>query len=163
MHIAAIGFGSNMGDRKASCREGLRLLAEDGRCRVTRVSRLYLTEPQDYADQDEFVNGAALVETELAPAELLALLKRIEAAVGRTPGGVRFGPRVLDMDILFYGEMALESPELVLPHPRMDKRRFVLMPLCDIMPDWTHPVSGKSARELLGALGETGQKVTVMP
>ncbi len=67
------------------------------------------------------------------------------------------------MDILFYGEMALESPELVLPHPRMDKRRFVLMPLCDIMPDWTHPVSGKSARELLGALGETGQKVTVMP
>lgn len=151
---AALGFGSNIGEREENLKRGLALLEEEGTVRVLAVSPLYFTKPVDYEDQDWFVNGAAEIETSLSPRELLGLLKSVETSVGRTKGGVRFGPRVLDMDILLYGDGIIEEDDLTIPHPRMDKRRFVLAPLCDIVPDWVSPVSGVSVRGLLDALGE---------
>ncbi|MEW5736001.1 MAG: 2-amino-4-hydroxy-6-hydroxymethyldihydropteridine diphosphokinase [Thermodesulfobacteriota bacterium] len=162
-HIAYIGFGANLGDREKNCREGMERLDRSGFCKVVAVSPLYMTEPVDYLDQDWFVNGAAKVATAMQPAGLLSLLKHIETEVGRTPGGPRFGPRVLDMDVLLFDDLVAEGPELILPHPRMHKRRFVLAPLCDIAQDIQHPVLHKTMRELLSALDEEGQKVVAFP
>lgn len=152
-----------MGDRADNLKQGLTLLEVEGHCRVLAVSPLYHTKPVDYEDQDWFVNGAAVIETSLAPRELLELLKSIEKKVGRTPGGVRFGPRVLDMDILLYGDEIIHEDDLLIPHPRMDKRRFVLAPLCDIVPTWVHPVSGQTLQSLLAALGENPGEVVPFP
>lgn len=124
-----------------------------GFCRILTVSPFYKTAPVDYTDQEWFVNGVARIETDLDPFALLALLKSIEKEMGRKPT-VRFGPRVLDLDIIFYEEEVFNTPKLTLPHPRMDQRRFVLQPLCDIDPDLVHPVIGKSVQEMLEDLIE---------
>lgn len=158
-HTIFVGLGSNLGDRIAHCRFAVGRLEEDGSIRVTGRSRFYLTEPQKYREQDWFVNAVVRGETGLAPEAVLARLKEIERRAGRKPGGIRFGPRVLDLDLLFYDALVLDLPGLTLPHPRLAERRFVLQPLCDIDPDIRHPVLGKTARELLRGLGESGQRM----
>jgi 2-amino-4-hydroxy-6-hydroxymethyldihydropteridine diphosphokinase len=155
--------GSNMGDKIANCREGLAALARWGDTRTEAFSRFYRTAPVDFTDQDWFVNAVARVATTCPPSDLLRRLKAIEAEAGRTAGGVRFGPRVLDLDIIFFGDRRIDLPDLVVPHPRMHKRHFVLKPICDIDPAIVHPVLGQSVGALLGALDVTGQEVSVLP
>jgi 2-amino-4-hydroxy-6-hydroxymethyldihydropteridine diphosphokinase len=158
-HIAFISVGSNLGDKLRQCRAAIDALAGGGEIRITGQSRMYRTEPVDLIDQEWFVNCVIRVATELAPLELLERLQAVQRQAGRPEGGVRFGPRVIDLDILLYDARVLQDPRLTLPHPRMHRRRFVLRPLCDIDPDAVHPVSGRTAAAMLAALDEDGQQV----
>ncbi|MBI9074850.1 MAG: 2-amino-4-hydroxy-6-hydroxymethyldihydropteridine diphosphokinase [Desulfatibacillum sp.] len=161
-HTAYIGFGSNMGDLKKNCQWAMDRLNQSGLCAVEQISRLYDTEPVDFEAQDRFLNGAARIKTSLEPRDLLALLKSLEKEAGRTNSGPRFGPRVLDMDILFYNELVMEDGDLDIPHPRLHKRRFVLAPLCDIAPELQHPVLKKTVSSLLEKLDDGGKDVTIL-
>lgn len=140
----AIGLGSNLGDRKGNLRFGLEGLKEflDG----LRCSQVYGTAPRYRPEQPRFLNACCVGRTRLAPRQLLASLQEIERAAGRDRDGRRYGPRVLDLDLLLYGSESLDEPGLVVPHPLMHERAFVLIPLRDIAPNWQVPdASGKGA------------------
>ncbi len=158
-HIAFISVGSNLGDKLANCRKGVAALEEGGGIRVLARSRMYRTEPVDFADQDWFVNGVIKIETALDPGALLERIQTVQRLAGRTLEGVRFGPRVLDLDILLYDQLVLDRPGLCIPHPRMHRRRFVLIPLCDIEPGIIHPRLEMDVSSLLAALDDEGQEV----
>ncbi len=162
-HIAFISVGSNLGDPLENCSRAVQLLAAQEGVRVTGRSRVYRTEPVGYTAQAWFVNQVVRVATELEPEALLERLQALEREVGKTAPPVRFGPRVIDLDILLFDQRVSAGPRLVLPHPRMHTRRFVLKPLCDIDPDIVHPVLGRDARSLLAALGDNGQEVVEHP
>lgn len=153
MGCAAIALGSNLaspfGDREANLREVVRRLGELGK--VKAVSSFYDTEPVGYQDQPRFLNGAVVLETSLAPLELMRALLEIEQAMGRARTIVN-GPRVIDLDLLLYGDRVMNTAELTLPHPEMQERRFVLAPLHEIAGEWTHPVLGLTVREMLARL-----------
>ena len=159
MHIAYISVGSNIGDKLANCQNGVALLAEKGRSRVLAQSRIYATEPVDYEDQDWFVNLMVKLETSLDPLPLLDHIQHIQRAAGRIQDPIRFGPRILDLDIILYDDCVIASERLVVPHPRMHKRRFVLKPICDIDPSILHPVLKQEMHFLLERLGDENQKV----
>ena len=154
-----LSVGSNLGDKLDNCLKGIGALTESGESTLCRVSRFYRTSPVDYLDQDWFVNAALEITTGLAPETLLAQLIAIQQRMGRKEDTIRFGPRMLDLDILLYGDRVLDSPRLILPHPRMHKRAFVLQPICDIDPTIIHPVLGKTMGMLLNALDDDGQQV----
>ena len=158
-HIAYISVGSNMGDRLQNCRQGITALTRAGGSRIVAQSRIYMTEPVDYEDQDWFINMAVKLETANDPFELLDTIKSIQRAAGRIQDVIRFGPRVLDLDILFFDDLVIDSGRLVVPHPRMHQRRFVLKPICDIDPTIVHPVLKKDMQSLLNGLGQDEQKV----
>ncbi len=159
MAVAFIGIGSNLGDKAFNIRQAIRIMAESWKIDVVSVSSLYETEPVGVRDQPDFLNCVVKVETELTPRELLKTLKGIEARMGRRPGP-RWGPRRIDLDILFYGDLTLNEDDLIIPHPRAHERLFALMPLFEIAPDLMHPVLGRSIRELIEDLkGEKGQGV----
>jgi 2-amino-4-hydroxy-6-hydroxymethyldihydropteridine diphosphokinase len=162
-HTVFISVGSNLGDARANCRQGVARLCADGAVRLTGRSRDYRTAPVDYADQDWFVNAVVRVETALGPEALLDRIQAVQRAAGRTGDAVRFGPRVLDLDILLYDGLVCAGPRVVIPHPRMTGRRFVLKPMCDINPGVRHPVTGKTAAQMLAELGEAGQEVVELP
>ena len=147
--IAYIGIGSNVGDREANCLRAIEFLAEAGR--VIAVSSLYCTEPVGYTEQEEFINAVAALETGRSPADLLAACQAIEDRLARKRT-VRWGPRTADLDILLYGDLVMSRPELVIPHPLMATRRFVLAPLAEIAPGVMHPVLHKTAEQLLREL-----------
>lgn len=159
LHIAYISVGSNLGDKLANCRRGVEALASGGEIRITGQSRTYTTEPVDFTEQDWFINCVIRVETGLGPYELLDRLQAIQREAGRSAETVRFGPRVLDLDLLLYDRLILDDARLSLPHPRMHRRRFVLKPLCDIDSEVVHPVLGKAVKDLLAELEEDGQQV----
>lgn len=149
--IAYLGLGANLGDRADNLRRAVALLAATPGIRLRRLSSVYETEPVGYRDQPRFLNQVAEVETDLAPQALLACARAVEAALGRTRG-VRWGPRTMDVDILLYDEVSLAEPDLVLPHPRLTERAFVLVPLAEIAPALVLP-GGRTAAELAaGAL-----------
>jgi len=148
---AYIGIGANLGDREATIARALELLAEQPGIGSLAVSRLRETEPWGYADQPQFLNGAAVVETSLAPAELLAALLAAERELGRSRTGPRYGPRTIDLDLLLYGQKVVEEPGLTVPHPRLHERAFALEPLLDLDPELTVPGRGRVA-DLLTAL-----------
>ena len=148
---AVIGLGTNTGDRAVNLQAAVDALSLLPGTRVTVISPVYETEPVGYADQPDFLNAVACVETELSPRALLGACLGIEAALGR----VRLfknGPRIIDLDLLLYEGVTLQTDELTLPHPRMHLRRFVLEPLAEIIPDYRHPVTGKTIRQLCDTL-----------
>ena len=147
--IAYIGIGSNIGDKTANCRKALELLAEAGK--VISVSTFYYTEPVGYREQEDFINAVAAVETDCSPAELLSVCHSIEDRLGRTRT-IQWGPRTADLDILLYGDTVMNSMDLIIPHPLMATRKFVLVPLAEIAPGVVHPVLNKTALQLLGEL-----------
>ena len=148
-----LALGSNLGDRLANLRAAVDALAPE--VRVLAESRVYETPPWGYADQPAFLNMAVQAETDLAPEALLRRLKQIEVEVGRQPS-FRYGPRQIDLDILFYDDLVLESDALTVPHPRLHERAFVLVPLMDLAPEWMHPVLGKTVASLLAGQDQSG-------
>ena len=153
MKTAFFSLGSNLGDREASLNDALERLEAAG-VRTVRRSSIHETEPQDYHDQPWFLNMAVEVETDLAPLALLATTQKIEAEMGRQRT-IPKGPRTIDIDILFYANLVIATPELEIPHPRLTERRFVLDPLSEIVPDLVHPITGKSVREVQAALPQS--------
>ena len=158
-HTAYICAGSNLGNRLKKCRKGIAELTHGETSRLIDQSPVYKTEPVDYKDQDWFVNYVVKIATLLDPLPLLRKLKSIEQSAGRTRDSVRFGPRVLDLDIILYDDMVMDLPQLVIPHPRMHKRRFVLKPVCDIDPHISHPVFHCTMQSLLEKINEEGQRI----
>ncbi len=157
--IVHIGLGSNLGNRAANLRDAITALAGVGE--VEAESRVYETAPLYVTDQPAFLNMAVRIRTTLSPLDLLHRLKGIESQLGRV-AAVRYGPRRIDLDILLYGEVVLETAELALPHPRLPERRFALAPLADIAADTRHPVSGLTVAAMLAALPE-GDEVRQYP
>lgn len=149
MKIVYLGLGSNVGNRERHLEQGLEQLA-DARLRILRVSSTFETEPVDYTDQRWFLNLVAEAETDLFPMQLLSRLLKIERALGRVRT-IAKGPRILDIDILLYGKVIVNSAALEIPHPRMGERRFVLAPLAELAPDLRHPLTHKTIREMLDA------------
>lgn len=149
---AYIALGSNLGDRELNL---LRAVAEIGRLpesRVTALSSFYETSPVGTVKQGAFYNAVLRLSTRLDPRSLLARMLRIEDETFKRVRTIRQGPRRMDLDLLLYGGLAINEKDLVVPHPRLAERRFVLQPLCEIAPDLLHPLTGKSMRELLAAL-----------
>lgn len=152
MTTAFLGLGSNLGERESHIREALCRLDEHQGIRVERVSSLYETAPVGYTDQPDFLNAVAEVRTELGPRDLLETVLGIEKEMGRTRN-LRWGPRVIDIDLLLFGDSAIDAPDLVIPHPRMADRAFAMAPLAEIAPDLMLP-DGRMVVEALEELGD---------
>lgn len=152
-HRAYIALGSNMGDREAFLSGAVRALKEHPLIRAEKVSGFWNTKAYGGVEQGDFLNGAMEIRTLLGPWELLEVLHEIENDAGRERT-IHWGPRTLDLDILFYDKLCVETEDLVLPHPDMENREFVLGPLKEIAPYLRHPVTGKTVTELLAGLSE---------
>jgi 2-amino-4-hydroxy-6-hydroxymethyldihydropteridine diphosphokinase len=139
---AFVGLGANLGDREATLRRAISLLGEADGVQVTAVSSFRETAPVGYLDQPRFLNGAVLLETTLAPRELLDALLAIEQRLGRQRNGPRFGPRTVDLDLLVVEGVELDEPGLTVPHPRLHERRFALEPLAELQPSLVVPGQG---------------------
>lgn len=151
MYAAYIGFGSNIGNRLAHIQNAIHALSKAEGITLQKISSLYETEPVGYEKQEDFLNGVAVIQTCLPPLRLLNTLKAIETEVGRKHR-TRWGPREIDLDVLMYGDMCFHRPALVIPHPQMHLRGFVLVPFAEIAPDVVHPVFQETIQTLLARL-----------
>lgn len=153
MSRVCIALGANLGDRMANLESAIDALAPE----VTVLDRspVYETDPKYVTDQPRFLNMAVVAETALGAPDLLAFLKGIEERLGRGPGE-RYGPRPIDLDIIFHGDTVVDLADLTVPHARLAERAFVLRPLADIAPTWIHPVTGHSVGKMLGDLQDDG-------
>ena len=158
MNAAYIGFGSNIGDRLKHIQNAIHALSKTEGITLQEISSVYKTDPVGYEAQGQFLNGVAAIQTNLSPHTLLPILKDIETAIGRQHR-IRWGPREIDLDLLIYGDLRLQTEKLVVPHPEMHLRRFVLAPLAEIAPDLVHPVFQETIQTLLKRL-EDDKSVT---
>ena len=140
-----LSLGSNLGDRRANLKEALRLLGES--LEIASVSSVYDTEPVGVGEQPRFLNLMCCINTDIGPMQLLSLIKGIESSMGRDLS-LRNAPRVIDIDIILYGDTIMKSPELIIPHPRMRERAFVLVPFAEIAPEVVHPITGERIDDL---------------
>lgn len=152
-HTVYLALGSNLGNRKENLKEAIAALSPQ--LDVKAKSHVYETPPWGYENQQKFYNQVLKAQTYLEPEPLLKHLKRLETALGRTVS-FQNGPRLIDIDILLYDDLVLNTPLLTIPHPRMHERAFVLLPMMDIAPDLVHPVAKKSVREMVSACDLTG-------
>ncbi len=159
---AYIAIGSNLGDRRAYLEAGIKEVAALPNTRLAAVSLAYETRPLGPVAQPDFLNAVFAIETSLAPEPLLAALLAAEKKHQRQRH-IHWGPRTLDLDLLLYGERVVENADLTLPHPRMNERRFVLVPLCEIAPDLHHPITGLPFANHLAALADVGDARAVGP
>jgi len=165
METVFIGFGSNVGDRVDFCDRAVTLLGLLPHSQVVGVSLLYEAEPvNDHAQPGDgwFLNGVAQLETDVTPKSLLDILREIERSLGRDEEN-RSGPRTIDLDILFYGQRIIDEPDLVVPHPRMHQRRFVLMPLSELDPLFVHPSLQRTSSQLLAEVGKQPEVRLLFP
>jgi 2-amino-4-hydroxy-6-hydroxymethyldihydropteridine diphosphokinase len=153
MHTIYLGLGTNIGDRAANLQAAVTRLAEN--LSVTAVSPIYETAPWGITDQPDFLNMCLTATTDLLPHKLLALLKNLEKEIGRVPGE-RWGPRLIDIDLLFYANQIIETEKLKIPHPELPERAFVLRPLADIAPNFVHPVLGETIAVLAAKVDDEG-------
>ncbi|MCK9275345.1 MAG: 2-amino-4-hydroxy-6-hydroxymethyldihydropteridine diphosphokinase [Syntrophales bacterium] len=151
--VSYLGIGSNLGEAEKNCRIAFEYIGCCEGIRLLRTSSLYVTEPVGIEDQSWFVNAVCEIKTMLSPRILLEKMREIELEMGRFEKGTG-GPRVIDIDILLYGQKIIETDDLVIPHPELHKRRFVLVPLNEIAPYAVHPAFGISMRGLLERLGD---------
>jgi 2-amino-4-hydroxy-6-hydroxymethyldihydropteridine diphosphokinase len=147
-HIAYIGIGSNLGDKLHHCEKAISEILKIDRHKLLAKSSLFKTQPIGYTSQNWFVNGVIKIETDLEAPELLRTLKTIESQLGRTKT-FRWGPRTIDLDILFFDDIEIHTEELQIPHPLIQNRQFVLIPLAEIDRNLVHPVLKKTVQELL--------------
>ncbi|HUI65389.1 MAG TPA: 2-amino-4-hydroxy-6-hydroxymethyldihydropteridine diphosphokinase [Bacteroidota bacterium] len=153
-----LGIGSNIGERDRYLNRAAQEVAKIAGTRLVWCSSVYETDPYGKTDQPKFLNAAAEIETPLAPGELMGELRRIEGALGRTPGE-RWAPREIDIDILLYDGLVYSDPVVTVPHPDLERRRFALVPLREIAPDLVHPVNGMTVEEMASACAESGRVV----
>jgi len=150
-----IGFGSNLGNKKNNIKSAIGLLKE--KCKILKASNLYRTEPLYLKNQDWFLNAAAECLTDLEPEDLLDFLKSVEKKIGRVKT-IKHGPRIIDLDILFYGDKIINEKDFIVPHPKLHERLFVLVPLNELCSEFIHPVFKKSVKELISGI-KTEQKI----
>lgn len=163
--IVYIGFGSNIGDRVDFCDRAITLLSLLPHSQVTAVSLLYETEPVNDGSNPGsgwFLNGVVQLETDVTPKSLLTVLREIERSLGRDQDN-RSGPRTIDLDILFYGERVINETDLIVPHPRLHERRFVLMPLSELDPLLVHPVRQRSVNQMLAEVTDQSEVRLLFP
>ncbi len=153
--VAFVGVGANLGNPLEQCREALERMNAATGLKLMRRSSFYRSEPAGFREQPWFVNAVAEVRTVLAAVDLLTALQGIEQTMGRVRAG-RDGPRIIDLDLLLYGQDIVQQPDLTIPHPRMHERRFVLMPFYEIAPYVVHPAFGISIQGLLDRLQDDG-------
>ena len=158
MKTVYIGLGSNLGDKRRNCMAAIHRIDQIPGCKVKRRSALYRTEPVGVNDQDWFVNSVAAANTDISPQDLLDSLLAIEANMGRMRKK-KWEARIIDLDILLYGNEVVREKNLFIPHPLMHSRRFVLKPLVELAPGLRHPILGKSMTQLLEICPERGQGV----
>jgi 2-amino-4-hydroxy-6-hydroxymethyldihydropteridine diphosphokinase len=151
-----LSLGSNLGDRVANLQHAIEELAPQ--VSLVAQSPIYETEPWGYSDQPLFLNQVIKASTELEPFDLLAFLKTTEVKLGRVET-FRFGPRLIDLDILLYNELVLATPTLTIPHTRMAERAFIIIPLADIAPDLIHPLVRKTIQQLKAGLDPSGVRL----
>ena len=156
MPIVYLGLGTNLGYRKANLKAAAAGLPPAAM--VLRASGIYETEPWGYLEQPAFLNQVLEIETSLSPAGLLVFLKRLEANLGRQ-ATFRYGPRLIDLDILLYDQLVLNQPDLVIPHPQLAERAFVLVPLAELNPNLVHPVLRASIAQLKDRIDQSGVKL----
>ncbi len=152
-HTVYLALGSNVGNRAANLKAAIAALPPQ--MEVNAKSRVYETPPWGYTNQEKFLNQVVKAQTYLEPEPLLKHLKRLEVALGRVPT-FQYGPRLIDIDMLFYDDLVFASPALVIPHPRLQERGFVLLPLMDIAPDLMHPVRNQTIRQLIAYCDVSG-------
>ena len=152
---AYLGLGSNLGDRMANLGEATALLSDPGVLAVVRTSSIYETAPWGYTKQPDFLNCVVEIETRLPPMTLLKRIQKVEQDIGRLPSW-RYGPRLIDVDILLYGDLCLQlsEPDLTIPHPMMDQRAFVLIPLAEIAGEALHPEQHRAISDLASTVEE---------
>jgi 2-amino-4-hydroxy-6-hydroxymethyldihydropteridine diphosphokinase len=148
-HIVYLSIGSNIGDKKKNLKDATIILDSHDEIDVVSISFFYKTQPQNFTDQDWFVNAALKIKTGLDPKALLRVIKTLEKDIDRDGKPFRFGPRIIDLDIVYYDDLVLKTEYLEIPHPRMHERCFVLIPICDIGAHTIHPVLKLRSDELL--------------